>query len=48
MRGRGIGQGAFAELKMVMTEILFSSGLQNGIILTTKRLTKGITVERGN
>ena len=47
MRGRGIGQGAFAELKMVMTEVLFSSGLQNRVILTTKGLAKGITEERG-
>ena len=48
MREPGIGQGAFAELKMVMTEVLFSSGLQNRMILTTKGLAKGITVERGN
>ena len=48
MREPGIGQGAFAELKMVMTEVLFSSGLQNRMILTTKGLAKGITVEKGN
>ena len=46
MRGKGIGQGAFAELKMVMTEVLFSSGLQNRMILTTKGLVKGITAIR--
>ena len=34
-------------MKMVMTEVLFSSGLQNRVILTTKGLAKGITVERG-